>query len=112
MQDLPLIIGRLIGIVVLTLHDYLRYRVNRLPRRQPRRVPLRRLPRAPGWARYAARRQRTLPYTGETQRLHRVGDLGTLSAAELWSAVLQRYEGDKQAAAQFLAEALTHGSNG
>jgi hypothetical protein len=123
MEDLPLIVGRLIGIVVLTIHDYIRYRVNQLPRRQPRPVQLRRIARAPRRARYPARWKRSLPYTGETQRLNKVGylqqatgrtrtpiDLDTLSPGELWSEVLKHYDGNKKAAAKFLADALTYGS--
>ena len=124
MEDLPLIIGRLIGIVVLTLHDYLHYRVNHLRRRQPQPLPRRRLARALGPARARARPQRPLPYTGTTQRLNagdvrhaapsQAGaplDLRTLSPDDLWSAMLQRYAGDPHAAATFLAEALSHGSH-
>src|ERR671932_2184947 len=98
MEDLPLIVGRLIGIVVLTMHDYIRYRVNQMPRRQPKPVQLSRIARAPWRARYPARWKRSLPYTGETQRLNKVGylqqatgrtrtqiDLGTLGPDELWS---------------------------
>ena len=123
MEDLPRILGRLIGIVVLTLHDYIHYRVNHLRRRQPPPLPRRRLPRAVGLARAPARHTRALPYTGATQRLNAGDalhpapnhprsslDLGTLSPDDLWRVVLQRYDGDKKAAAKFLAEALTHSS--
>jgi hypothetical protein len=124
MQDLPLILGRLIGIVVLTLHDYLHYRVNHLRRRQPQPLPRRRLAHAGGPARSRARPKRPLPYTGTTQRLNagdarhsaprQAGtplDLSTLSPDDLWSAMLQRYDGDPHAAAKFLAAALSHGSH-
>ena len=123
MEDLHLIIGRLIGIVVLTLHDFIHYRVNYLLRRQSRPVQGRRRALAPWQARSPARRKRALPYTGATQRLNEVGalphatartspalDLRTLSPSDLWREVLQRSEGDKKAAAKFLAAALTHGS--
>ena len=124
MEDLMLIVGRFIGIVVLTLHDYLHYRVNHLRRHQPQPLPRRRLARAVGSARSRARPKRPLPYTGATQRLNagdarhpalgQAGpplDLRTLSPDDLWSAMLQRYAGDPHAAATFLAEALSHGSH-
>ena len=65
-----------------------------------------------------------LPSIGATQRLNEGDalhpapdhprpslDLRTLSPDDLWRAVLQRSDGDKKAAAKFLAEALSHGSH-
>ena len=58
----------LLGIVALLLHDYLRYKLSRLPRRSPR-SRLRRLSLAHRRALHRAHRQPVLPYTGATQRL-------------------------------------------
>ncbi len=62
MEDRVLIIGRLIAIVALTIHDYIRYRLSRIPRIKPKQIRLRRIRRA--------RRRSTFPYTGDTQRLN------------------------------------------
>ena len=62
MEDRVLIIGRLIGIVALTIHDYIRYRLSRIPRIKPKHLRLRRIRRV--------RQTSTFPYTGETQRLN------------------------------------------
>ncbi len=60
MEDLAFIIGRLIGIVVMTIHEYIRFTISRLHRRKPTYTRLRRIRPV----------RRTFPYTGETQRLN------------------------------------------
>ena len=71
MHELLNIAGRVFGVVLafagVVLHDYLRYRQGHASRKHKR--PLLRLTPAQRRARYLARRQRTRPYTGKTQRL-------------------------------------------
>ena len=63
--------GDVIGIIVLTLHDYLRYCLSRRERECPKGPKLRRVSRAQRRAWYATRYRRGLPYTGVTRRLKR-----------------------------------------
>ncbi len=71
MNDVLSIAGQVFRVVLafggLVLHEYLRYRQGHASRKHRR--PLLRLTPAQRRARYLARRQRTQPYTGKTQRL-------------------------------------------
>ncbi len=69
MKDWAEIVAKLIGIVALTIHDYVRYRINLRERARFAPPQLRRLRPVERRARYRAKWKRLLPYTGATRRL-------------------------------------------
>jgi hypothetical protein len=69
MEDWGKLSGRLIGIIVLAIHDYVRNAINRRQRGALKRPHIRRLTPLQRRARYQAQRRRIQPYTGDTQRL-------------------------------------------